>query len=181
MKEEKCTFPIWGFSASPDILGGNVLYHVGGQASGNILALDIITGKTKWAVGKDKKAGYAPPLLIESEGEKQLICWGPNKIMGLPIGGGEEYWNIPYEVKYGVSIAKPIFEEALCWSVGTGMDLVPSNYQTVENPPSCFGLMRKRLGAHGSATLPQGRGLFAGPDPWTDRFPFKIWRNPLAG
>ena len=113
VKEEKCTFPIWGFSASPDMLGGNVLYHVGGQASGNILALDIITGKTKWAVGKDKKAGYAPPLLIESEGEKQLICWGPNKIMGLPTGGGEEYWNIPYEVKYGVSIAKPIFEEGI--------------------------------------------------------------------
>ena len=85
VKEEKCTFPIWGFSASPDMLGGNVLYHVGGQASGNILSLDIITGKTKWAVGKDKKAGsYASPLLIESKGEKQLICWGPNKITGLP-------------------------------------------------------------------------------------------------
>ena len=33
--------------------------------------------------------------------------------MGLPVGGGEEYWNVPYEVKYGVSIAKPIFEEGI--------------------------------------------------------------------
>ena len=33
--------------------------------------------------------------------------------MGLPIGGGEQYWSIPYEVKYGVSIAKPIFEEGI--------------------------------------------------------------------
>jgi len=86
VKEEKCTFPIWGFSASPDILGGNVIYHVGGQVSGNILALDIMTGETMWTVGKDKKAGYAPPLLIESEGERKMICWGPNKIMGLPVG-----------------------------------------------------------------------------------------------
>ena len=33
--------------------------------------------------------------------------------MGLPISGGPEHWNFPYKVKYGVSIAKPIFEESI--------------------------------------------------------------------
>jgi hypothetical protein len=33
--------------------------------------------------------------------------------MGLPIGGGNELWSIPYEVKYGVSIAKPIFVDGI--------------------------------------------------------------------
>lgn len=31
--------------------------------------------------------------------------------MGLPIGGGQAYWEVPYEVKYGVSITKPIYHE----------------------------------------------------------------------
>ena len=42
--------------------------------------------------------------------------------MGLPIGGGEEFWNIPYEVKYGVSIAKPIFVDGVILHADIGMD-----------------------------------------------------------
>ena len=87
-----------------------MLYHVGGP-TGNLIALDKCNGKTKWRTGSDKRAGYAPPLSILHNGFRSRVCWGPNKIMGLPIGGGEEFWNIPYEVKYGVSIAKPIFVE----------------------------------------------------------------------
>ena len=113
LKEEKCPFPIWGFSASPEIWNDEVFYHVGGQASGNVLALDTITGKTKWTVGKDSKAGYAQPLVVANGITTQIICWGPNKIMGLPVGAEEELWSIPYAVKYGVSIAKPIFEDGI--------------------------------------------------------------------
>ena len=111
VRDEDCPLPSWGFSASPEILEEDVLYHVGGKRNGNILALDPKTGKTGWSVGQDLKAGYAQPIVIDIAGAQQLLCWGPNKIMGLAMGGGEEYWNIPYEVKYGVSIAKPIFEE----------------------------------------------------------------------
>lgn len=113
IREENCSFPIWGFSASPLILDDFVLYHAGGADSGNILALDLNSGKTQWTAGKDTKAGYAPPLLIRTGNARQLVCWGPTRIMGLPIGGGEEIWSIPYDVKYGVSIAKPIFEEGI--------------------------------------------------------------------
>jgi outer membrane protein assembly factor BamB len=93
-------------------LGEFILYHVGGK-DGNILALSASNGKTKWRVGGDKKAGYAPPLVVQEGEQPQLICWGPNRIMGLPIGGGNELWSIPYEVKYGVSIAKPIFVDGI--------------------------------------------------------------------
>lgn len=112
-KEENCPFPIWGFSASPEIVGEAVLYHVGGGKSGNLIALNPQSGKTVWSVGGDAKAGYAQPILIDIDGVQQLICWGPNKIMGLPMGSGKEFWSIPYEVKYGVSIAKPIYEEGI--------------------------------------------------------------------
>ena len=109
----KAKAPIWGFSSSPEPFNDAILFHVGNETTGNIQAVSRHSGETLWTVGDDTMAGYAPPLTVEHLGNIQLVCWGPNKIMGLPIGGGEQYWSIPYEVKYGVSIAKPIFEEGI--------------------------------------------------------------------
>ncbi len=111
--EENATLPIWGFSSTPEPFGEYVLYHAGCQPEGSILALSQNTGKTIWKVGRDDKAGYAPPLLISEGEKKQLICWGPNKIMGLSVDGRNTIWEIPYAVKYGVSITKPIFHESI--------------------------------------------------------------------
>ena len=113
VSEENATIPIWGFSSSPEPLGNEILFHVGCQPYGSILALSQASGETKWKVGKDDKAGYAPPLLINPSGEQQLVCWGPNQVMGLPIGGGKAFWEIPYKVKNGVSITKPIFVDGV--------------------------------------------------------------------
>ena len=118
LSEENATKPIWGFSGAPEVYEGELLMHVGARPSGSILALDLNTGLTKWRVGSDKKAGYAPPLPISRGGRKELICWGPNRIMGLPVGGGKAFWQIPYEVKYGVSIAKPIYHEGIALVCG---------------------------------------------------------------
>ena len=116
--EEKASRPIWGFSSAPEVCEGEILLHVGARPSGSILALDLDTGRTKWRVGSDKKAGYAPPLPILRGGRKELICWGPNRIMGLPVGGGKTLWQIPYEVKYGVSITKPIYHDGIALICG---------------------------------------------------------------
>ena len=50
--------------------------------------------------------------------------------------GGEEFWNIPYEVKYGVSIAKPIFVEGVIWYADIGMD--HGQYSSVNSKPLCW-------------------------------------------
>ena len=112
-EEENCKAPIWGFAASPLSLGDEILYHIGAQPLGAVVALNQKTGVTHWKVGKDGMAGYASPLVLALGGQTQLVCWGPNKIMGLPVGGGKELWSVPYEVKYGVSIAQPLFREGI--------------------------------------------------------------------
>lgn len=33
--------------------------------------------------------------------------------MGLPVGGGDELWRIPYKITYGVAIATPIYREGI--------------------------------------------------------------------
>ena len=111
VKEENATIPIWGFSSTPEPLNDEILLNAGCKPNGLIISLCQKSGETKWKVGDDEKAGYAPPLVIDSSSGKQLLVWGPNRIMGLPVGGGEPYWEIPYKVKYGVSIAKPIYHD----------------------------------------------------------------------
>lgn len=118
LSEENATKPIWGFSGAPEVFDKELLMHVGARPAGSILALDLDTGRTKWRVGSDEKAGYAPPLPISRGGRKELICWGPNRIMGLPVGGGKTHWQIPYEVKYGVSITKPIYHDGIALVCG---------------------------------------------------------------
>lgn len=111
--DENASMPTWGFSSSPEVLDDFVLMHAGGRPSGSVIALDLKTGQTKWKAGSDQMAGYAPPLVIRRGGRREMICWGPNRIMGLPIGAANELWRIPYEVKYGVAITKPIFHEGI--------------------------------------------------------------------
>ena len=111
-KEEKARVPTWGFSATPEPYGERMLYHVGARPTGSVLALDGITGETRWRTGKEF-AGYGPPVPITRGGRRELICWGPNHIVGLPIGGGDELWKIPYKITYGVAIATPIFREGI--------------------------------------------------------------------
>ena len=116
--EEKAILPIWGFSSTPEIIDGEIIYHAGCQPLGSIISLSADSGSTLWKAGKDDKAGYAPPLLIESREKKQLVCWGPNKIMGICKEDKSIVWEIPYEVKYGVSITKPIFHQSIILVTG---------------------------------------------------------------
>ena len=71
--------------------------------------------------------------------------------MGLPVGGGSPYWNIPYVVKYGVSIAKPIFVDGTVLVCGYGMARVPLNWPKTEMMQEFCGL-RKGSQVNGSTS-----------------------------
>jgi len=112
VKEEKAKKPYWGFSGSPEPYGELMLYHVGAGQGGSVLALDAATGKNIWRVG-DEATGYGAPVPIQRGGRRELVCWGPENVVGVPVGGGSSLWKIPYKVKYGVSIATPIYQEGI--------------------------------------------------------------------
>ena len=60
-----------------------------------------------------EEAGYATPILIESHGSRQLVCWTPTHVRGLDPRDGTLLWSVPFEVTYGTSIATPIFQEGI--------------------------------------------------------------------
>lgn len=101
--------PIWGFASSPAIWKDLIIYQIGGS-SGGYVALNPNTGERVWSSSKDP-SGYAMPVFVNHTGKDLMLAWTPENIKGILPRTGEELWSIPYKVKYGVSIALPIFHE----------------------------------------------------------------------
>jgi outer membrane protein assembly factor BamB len=104
--------PEWGYAGSVFIDGDHAIVQPGGPDGHSIAALHRHTGRVVWQSHSDK-AGYATPLIVTHNGTRQLIVWTPSHIRGLDPATGQPFWNIPYEVTYGVAIAEPIFHEGL--------------------------------------------------------------------
>lgn len=109
--------PEWGLAASPVVFQNLVIIHPGAEPDGCLIAFDRLTGKEAWRAGKDP-AGYCTPLIADTPSGTQLILWSPQHVLGFNPTTGQEYWRIPYEVTYGVSIASPIYNDGLVFVSG---------------------------------------------------------------
>ena len=101
--------PTWGFASSPAIWKDLIIYQIGGS-SGGYVAINPNTGERIWS-SSDDPAGYAMPVFVEHAGEELMLAWTPENIRGMIPKTGEVLWSIPYKIKYGVSIALPIYYE----------------------------------------------------------------------
>ena len=108
----KVKLSAWGVAASPVIFEDLVIIHPGALDNGCLIAFNKLTGQEVWRAGKDP-CGYSTPIVIDSPSGKQLVLWSPKHVLGFDPRTGGEYWRIPYEVTYGVSIATPIYHEGI--------------------------------------------------------------------
>ena len=98
--------PIWGFAAHP-LIHGDLLYCLPGGPGTTAVALDKKTGKEVWRSLTAAEPGYAPPVIIQHGGVEQLIVWHPEAITSLHPLTGKQYWSVPFEPAYGMSIMAP--------------------------------------------------------------------------
>lgn len=109
--------PMWGFSGSP-VIHGDACYLSPGNANGaSVIAVDRHTGQELWRSLSDE-AGYATPIVFRAHDRDQLFCWTPSHLRCLEATTGELFWSHPYEITYGVSIAKPILQEGIVFIAG---------------------------------------------------------------
>jgi outer membrane protein assembly factor BamB len=99
--------PIWGFSSHPLIHKGVVYVNAGG-ASGIALAFSLSDGKPLWNALPCKQPGYAPPTILEIEGQPQLVVFYPKGLAGLDLATGKVQWNSPFDATYDMSIMQPV-------------------------------------------------------------------------
>lgn len=160
--------PQWGFAASPVILDGHVLLHVGAE-NGSVIALKIADGSEAWRGGPDR-AGYCTPELITHAGTRQLIAWGPEHVQSLDPATGAVNWTHPYKITYGVSIAQPLYHDGVLlvsgyWHGAKAFQLGQSAKEHTllwENEKDICGLMSAPLFQDGVVfMLDKNRGLQA--------------------
>ena len=102
----KTEAPIWGFAGHPLVDGQKLICLVGGQNSVAV-AFDKNTGKVLWTALSAGEPGYAPPTIVETGGQRQLVLWHAEAVNGLDPETGNVYWSVPLAAKYGMSIATP--------------------------------------------------------------------------
>lgn len=99
----------WGRSGSPLIVGDLCVVPLGGPDSGiaerevdgvrlqgrGLIALDIATGKVRWANGSDQ-ISYASPVVMRLDGVEQIVIVNEDSVSGHAIEDGNTLWSTPW-------------------------------------------------------------------------------------
>jgi outer membrane protein assembly factor BamB len=148
-----------GLRRSPVIHGDRVLLMPGGDGSG-LVAVERLTGQEVWRSLPDE-AGYTTPVVIRAHDRDEIVHWTPSHIRCVDGDDGRLLWSVPYEITYGVSIAKPIVHENLVFIAGywdgskaIRLGSTPENAQLVwEDNRHLRGLMSQPLYRDGHVYL----------------------------
>jgi len=101
--------PVWGFASHPLIYGDKVICLVGAREA-LVAAWDKNTGQELWRAlqgGGPHGPGYSTPVIVEAAGKRQLIVWHPAAVSSLDPETGAVYWEYPFAVREGLSLATP--------------------------------------------------------------------------
>jgi outer membrane protein assembly factor BamB len=100
--------PVWGTAAAPLVDGDQLILLAGGADGSLVVSLDKTTGKELWRSLDDEAVGYAPPVIFEYGGKRQLIVWHPTAVSAIdPDAEGKLLWEVPFEVGAGMTISTP--------------------------------------------------------------------------
>jgi len=83
----------FGFSASPIVHDGKLIVLVGGEQQG-ALALDPGTGSVIWR-GSPSSVSYSTPIVIDVDGQEQLVYFSADQVIGLDVTDGTRLWGFP--------------------------------------------------------------------------------------
>ena len=98
--------PMWGFAGHPLLDGQKLICLAGGEGSVAV-AFDKDTGKEIWRALSAPEPGYAPPMICEAGGKRQLIIWHPQALNALDPETGALLWSEPVKANAGMTIATP--------------------------------------------------------------------------
>ncbi len=96
-----------GTAMSPVIDKGLLIVHVGDDRKGWVIAFDSETGQEKWKWEGDGP-GYASPIIIELEGERQVVTLSDKSVIGISVASGKLLWKLPHPDEWNENIVTPV-------------------------------------------------------------------------
>ena len=122
MKEYGAPSPGRGYACSPLLYNGTIIVSVGGPGQA-IAAFNQQTGALVWKAG-DFEESPASPIVIDVDGQPQLVLFAGDRVAGLDPANGRMLWSHPHRTDYGLNISTPV------WSASDHLLFVSSAYST---------------------------------------------------
>jgi outer membrane protein assembly factor BamB len=97
-----------GFASSPVVYQELLILPVGGDDGHGVMAFDLDTGAVAWK-SQDVGPTFSSPILIDVDGQDQLVSFGSTDIIGLDPASGERLWSHPHPTQYNVNAATPVW------------------------------------------------------------------------
>ncbi len=96
-----------GYTCSPIAYKNTVIVTAGG-AGQSVMAFNQQDGKVAW---KNQSFALSPasPILINLDGQDQLIVFGGDEVIGLDPNNGGMLWSHPHKTEWGLNISTPVW------------------------------------------------------------------------
>ncbi len=105
VEEYKADTMVFGYGASPTPYKDTIILPVGGEGQG-VIAFKQSDGSVAWKA-QDFKASWATPLIINVDGEDQVVVMMEKGIAGLDPNNGELKWKV--DGHEGACICTPVW------------------------------------------------------------------------
>jgi outer membrane protein assembly factor BamB len=122
MKEYGAPSPGRGYTCSPILYNGTIIVTMGGPGQA-VAAFNQKTGALVWKAG-DFEMAPASPILIDVDGQKQLVVFTGAVVAGLDPSNGRTLWTRTHKTDWGLNISTPL------WSPTDHILFVSSAYGT---------------------------------------------------
>jgi len=96
-----------GYACSPIEFKNTIILQVGGPGQA-VVAFNKNDGSIAWKK-QDFTVSFSSPLLIDVDGQQQLVVFGAEQIVGLDPNNGDLFWTYPHRTEYGLNISTPVW------------------------------------------------------------------------
>lgn len=97
----------FGYSSHALPYKDNLIVLAGGRGSA-VLALRQSDGAVVWK-GLDFKNAHSSPLLIEVDGQPQVVALGGAEVIGFSPDDGRLLWRYAHSTNYGLAVSTPVW------------------------------------------------------------------------
>ncbi|MDI1313934.1 PQQ-binding-like beta-propeller repeat protein [Prosthecobacter sp.] len=110
--------PVHGNGSSPVLFEDLLIFNADAETEPKVIALDKATGKQRWIFarqsGAKNKFSFCTPILIDVNGQKQLITPGSGVVNSLNPKDGTEIWHCDYDQGYSI-VPRPIYAHGMIY------------------------------------------------------------------
>lgn len=109
--------PVHGTGGSPVVVDDLLIFNNDADVNPAVVAVEKTTGKTRWRVVRPdtvakNKFSFGTPLVIEVDGQRQVITTGSGVVQALNPADGSEIWHVLYGQGYSV-VPRPLYAHGL--------------------------------------------------------------------